>query len=288
MSDSHTYNIPSGVGIFCRSLFKTPHRRRNVKSLVVEEPSGSYSSGVMRRIVRLLGAVLVLGALASVLTRPPSAGRASFFPLALHNTWTHEVTFSGGDYHYYMTETVIRDDFPLPEGVAYVVAEEYEPLTDRAPKAKSTVAYLRKDGFLLRYPWLDSEHDTVWDTQLGEGFERVLPSPYTREQRWSAGLQTHAWPLEGGQDVTASAQARIDPDAVRVSAGTFRHCLRVETRTTSRVADPRRKTTEFHLHHTEWYARGVGLVKAISSEGAGTPVKSVTELVSYRVSPPSD
>ncbi len=242
----------------------------------------------MPYIASTLIALLVLVALPSALTVPPPAGRTSFFPLALHNTWTHEVTFSGGDYHYYMTETVIRDDFPLLGGVSYIVAEDYDPLTDRAPEAKSTVAYMRKNGFLLRYPWLDSEHDTVWDTNLGEGVERILPSPYTGERSWNAGLQTHAWPLEGGQQVTASARARIDPAAVQVPAGTFRNCLRVETRTTSRVADPRHETTEFHLHHTEWYARGVGLVKAISSEGAGTPVKSVTELVSYQVYPPSD
>ena len=235
-----------------------------------------------------LVACLVLGALSSALTVPSPAGRANFFPLALHNTWTHEVKFSGGDYHYYMTETVIRDDFPLLDDVFYIVAEEYEPLTDRAPEAKSTVAYLRKDGFLLRYPWLDSEHDKVWDTNLGKGIERILPSPYTGERSWEAGFQTKAWPLEGGQNVTASAHARIDPVAVRVPAGTFRNCLRVETTTTSRVADPRRKTTVFHLHYTEWYARGVGLVKAISSEGAGTPVKSVTELVSYRIHTPLD
>ncbi len=235
-----------------------------------------------------LVACLVLGALSSALTVPSPAGRANFFPLALHNTWTHEVKFSGGNYHYYMTETVIRDDFPLLDDVFYIVAEEYEPLTDRAPEAKSTVAYLRKDGFLLRYPWLDSEHDKVWDTNLGKGIERILPSPYTGERSWEAGFQTKAWPLEGGQNVTASAHARIDPVAVRVPAGTFRNCLRVETRTTSRVADPRRKTTVFHLHYTEWYARGVGLVKAISSEGAGTPVKSVTELVSYRIHTPLD
>ena len=68
-----------------------------------------------------LVALLVLGALARVLTAPSPPGRANFFPLALHNTWTHEVKFSGGDYHYHMTETVIRDDFPLLDGVSYIV-----------------------------------------------------------------------------------------------------------------------------------------------------------------------
>ena len=244
---------------------------------------------MLRSIVTIAVSLFIAGSLATVLMPPTSSlpptssGNRDFFPLAVDNTWTHEVTFSGGDYHYYMTETVIRDDFPLLEGTWYVVAEEYEPLTDTAPEAKSTVAYLRKDGFLLRYPWLDSEGDKVWDTNLGEGVERILPRPYTGERSWEIGFQTNAWPLEGGQHVTASASAWIDPVAVQVPAGTFHNCLRVETMTISTVVDPRQKTTEFHLHFTEWYARGVGLIKAISSEGEGTPVKSVTELLSYSV-----
>ncbi len=238
---------------------------------------------MLRSIVTIAVSLLIAGSVGSVLTGPSSSGNHDFFPLAVDNTWTHEVTFSGGYYHYYMTETVIRDDFPLLEGAWFVVAEEYEPLTDTAPEAKSTVAYLRKEGFLLRYPWLDSEGDKVWDTNLGEGIERILPRPYTGERSWEIGFQTNAWPIEGGQNVTASARAWIDPVAIQVPAGTFHNCLRVETMTISTVVDPRHQTTEFHLEFTEWYARGVGLIKAISNEGEGTPVKSVTELLSYTV-----
>ena len=39
----------------------------------------------------------------------------------------------------------------------------------------------------------------------------------------------------------------------------------------------------YRLLYVEWYAPGVGLVRAISSEGEGTPIKSLTELVSYNV-----
>lgn len=208
---------------------------------------------------------------------------AEFFPLAMHNTWTHLVTFSGGDYLYYMTETVIQDNLPLLEEKSYVVAEEYEPLTTTAPEAKSTVAYFRKDGFLHRYPWLDSDGSKVWDTKLGEGTEQLLPSPYRGNTTWQLGLQTNAWPLNGGQSVTASAKAWIDPIEVRVPAGVFRNCLRVETLTANQFVDPKRKTQSYRLLHVEWYAQGVGLVRAISSEGEGTPIKSVTELLSYNV-----
>lgn len=228
--------------------------------------------------------ILTAWALATALAPlPPLMSGAEFFPLAMHNTWTHLVTFSGGDYLYYMTETVIQDNLSLLEEKSYVVAEEYEPLTTTAPEAKSTVAYFRKDGFLHRYPWLDSDGSKVWDTKLGEGTEQLLPSPYRGDTTWQLGLQTNAWPLNGGQSVTASAKAWIDPIEVRVPAGVFRNCLRVETLTANQFVDPKRKTQSYRLLHVEWYAQGVGLVRAISSEGEGTPIKSVTELLSYNV-----
>lgn len=228
--------------------------------------------------------ILTAWALATALAPlPPPMSGAEFFPLAMHNTWTHLVTFSGGDYLYYMTETVIQDNLPLLEEKSYVVAEEYEPLTTTAPEAKSTVAYFRKDGFLHRYPWLDSDGSKVWDTKLGEGTEQLLPSPYRGNTTWQLGLQTNAWPLNGGQSVTASAKAWIDPIEVRVPAGVFRNCLRVETLTANQFVDPKRKTQSYRLLHVEWYAQGVGLVRAITNEGEGTPIKSVTELLSYNV-----
>lgn len=226
--------------------------------------------------------VVMAWALATLLASPPVADRlpaADFFPLAMHNTWTHEVRFSGGDYHYYMTETVIKDNWPLLGHLSYVVAEDYEPLTDRAPEARSTVAYFRKNGFLYRYPWLDSEGDRIWDTRLGQGLDQIMPSPFVERTRWRMDLSTRVM-ASGGQS-SSSATAWIDPSAIQVPAGTFRNCLRVETVTISFVPDPRKKSAEFALRHTEWYARGVGLVKAISSEG--TAQKSVTELLRYQI-----
>lgn len=236
-------------------------------------------------MLKTLVAVLLAGGLTAALTRPDGSAARPFFPLALHNTWTHEVKFSGGDYHYFMTETVTRDDFALAQSVSYVVEEEYEPLTDRAPRARSTVAYFRKDGFLHRYPWLDSEDGRVWDTALGAGVERLLPSPFTGAVEWQVATRTHAWPMEGGQRMRAAASARLDPTEVRVPAGRFRDCLRVETTVVNSFLDPAGEAVDFTLFYVEWYARGVGLVKATSSGGEGTPIKSVTELVSYEVHP---
>lgn len=238
----------------------------------------------MQTATHVIAALLILGALASTQTQSHLPQLTNFFPLALDNTWTHEVKFSGGEYHYYMTETVTRDDLPLLESLSYVVEEEYEPLTDKAPRAKSTVAYFGKDGFLHRYPWLDSEEGDVWDTALGEGVERILPSPFTGEATWQVAMQTKAWPLEGGQDINASAKAWIDPEEIQVPAGRFRNCLRVETMTANKFTNPNGEIVDFKLFYVEWYAQDVGLIKATSSEGEGTPIKSVTELVSYKVS----
>lgn len=226
--------------------------------------------------------LLVVWTLATLFTPQSSTRSADYFPLALHNSWTHLVTFSG-DYLYYMTETVIMDDMHLSGGKSYVVAEEYEPLTTASPEARSTVAYFHKDGFLHRYPWLDSDGIKVWDTKLGEGAEQILPMPYRGRTSWQLGMQTNAWPLNGGQTMTASAKAWIDPVEVRVPAGVFRNCLRVETISANQYLNPRKEAKGYQLHFVEWYADGVGLVRAISSEGEGTPIKSITELVWYNV-----
>jgi hypothetical protein len=231
--------------------------------------------------VAFIAAVCIIGSVATVLSRSAPVSPAAFFPLAMHNTWTHEVTFSGGDYHYYMTGTVIRDNWQLQGQISYVVEEEYEPLTKRAPQAKSTVAYFHKDGFLLRYPWLDSEDSRIWDTQLGQGVDHVMPSPFVHKTSWKMAMENQVM-FKGGKN-SSSATAWIDPTEIQVPAGKFRNCLRVETVTTSMLPDPRKKTSEFSLFYVEWYARGVGLVKAVSSEGEGTLVKSVTELLSYTI-----
>ncbi len=237
----------------------------------------------------LITAVCFVGSLVTLLNQPEQISldraadidRADFFPLTMHNTWKHEVTFSGGDYHYYMIGTVIKNNWRLLGGSSFVVAEEYEPLTKRAPEARSTVAYFYKDGFLFRYPWLDSDGDRIWDTQLGQGLDQVMPSPFVKKANWQMQMDNQVM-TKGGKN-RSSAAAWIDPSEIQVPAGKFRNCLRVETVTTSVVPDPRKETSEFSLFYVEWYARGVGLVKAVSSEGEGTPVKSVTELLSYTI-----
>ena len=229
--------------------------------------------------------VLFLIGLALALTltpRLPMAG-AEFFPLVKDNSWKHLVVFSGGDYIYYMTEKVIDDNMPLSDEKLYVVMEEYEPLTTTAPEAKSTVAYFRKDGFWHRYPWLDYDGTKVWDTKLGTGTEQILPSPYNGVSNWKLGFHTNAWSADGKQHMKASANASIDPEVIRVQAGIFSHCLRVETMSVNDFVDQHQKDKSYNLRHIEWYAKGVGLVLALSDEGEGTPIKSRTELVQYNV-----
>lgn len=245
-----------------------------------------YIPYIVTKALTVAGTVILAAwALATALAPPPPMRGAEFFPLAMHNTWTHEVKFSGGDYHYYMTGTVIKDDFQLNKGKSFVVAEEYEPLTQRAPRAKSTVAYFHKEGFLHRYPWLDSENNEVWDIQLGEGSERILPSPYLHNVTWQVTLENKMWSSgTASQEVRAMSRANIDPQEIRVPAGAFHGCLRVETMTDSQsLGYLAGKTLVYRLRYVEWYASGVGLVKALCDEGEGTEIKSVTELLSYRI-----
>lgn len=240
---------------------------------------------MLKTLITIAAILLVTVALAFTLT-PKSLEPKDFFPLAKNNSWKHLVVFSGGDYIYYMTETVIDDEMPLSDQQSFVVSEKYEPLSETAPEAVSTVAYFRKDGFLHRYPWLDTDGRRVWDTKLGQGAEQILPSPYLEEITWPVMLKADVWPLTGRQHSSSIASARIETEDVWVVGGVFRNCLRIETITANQVPNPKnKKLTTFDLRHTEWYAPGVGLVRAISDEGEGTPIKSVTELVEYSVQP---
>ena len=242
---------------------------------------------IVRRMLKgiiVTGSLFLIGVtLALTLTPPSPMAEAEFFPLAKDNSWKHLVVFSGGDYIYYMTEKVIDDNMSLSDEKSYVVMEEYEPLTTTAPEAKSTVAYFRKGGFWHRYPWLDYDGIKVWDTKLGTGTEQILPSPYNGVSTWKLGFHTNAWSADGKQHMKAFAKASIDPEAIRVQAGIFSHCLRVETMSVNDFVDQHQKDNSYNLRHIEWYARGVGLVLALSDEGDGTPIKSRTELVQYNV-----
>lgn len=238
---------------------------------------------MFKTLTTIAAVALVTVALAFTLV-PKPLEPLDYFPLAKNNRWKHLVVFSGGDYIYYMTETVIDDGLPLSDQRSFVVSEKYEPLTATAPEAVSTVAYFRKDGFLHRYPWLDTDGKKVWDTKLGQDAEQILPSPYVGEITWPVMLKADIWPLTGRQHSSSIASASIDTEDVWVAGGVFRNCLRIETITAQQMPNPKnKKLTTFDLRHTEWYAPGVGLVRAISDEGEGTPIKSVTELVEYSV-----
>ena len=237
----------------------------------------------MRKTLTATFLLLIGLALAFTLAPQSPMVGSEFFPLAKDNSWKHLVVFSGGDYIYYMTEKVIDDNMVMSDEKSYVVMEEYEPLTTTAPEAKSTVAYFRKGGFWHRYPWLDYDGTKVWDTKLGTGAEQILPSPYNGVATWKLGFNTNAWSADGNQEMNASAKASIDPEVVRVPAGIFSHCLRVETMSVNGFVDQHQRDKSYNLRHIEWYAKGVGLVLALSDEGEGTPIKSRTELVQYNV-----
>lgn len=263
------------------------------------------------------GEVVALAALVGVLVSvaiasPPSqmAAKDEFFPLSLGNSWVYEAVFDNR--HYRVTQTVVREEIVTEQRkVAYVVRENYEPMDGRSPQAFSTVAYVTKEGFLYRYPWLDSEGERIWSIVPGEkketlfpsnlssswpkGYrvlaggiaEKLFPNPFTGEAEWESPLLSLSPTLPGtppGTLLSARFRVRIDLDEIEVGAGTFRNCLRVEA-----VAEyPRRTEKPIILHYIDWYARGVGLVKGMCTEENGTSsTRASTELLAVRLHAPA-
>ncbi len=103
----------------------------------------------------------------------------------------------------------------------------------------------------------------------------VFHYPLTPGSSWQGRVTTMALRNSGPrgvvitEDVPVQVKLTAINDKVRVAAGTFRHCLRIER--TGETIIPEGKyqyiqKTKLTVKDTEWYAPGVGLVKSVRTE----------------------
>lgn len=98
----------------------------------------------------------------------------------------------------------------------------------------------------------------------------VLPRPWTVGTRWVAPTRPYLlkrlqpFVEDLGQEMPVRLQFAIeaDDDSVDVPAGRFQHCLRAHGEgSVYLLADPKIGPVDVPILQTEWYCRGVGLVK---------------------------
>ena len=215
----------------------------------------------------------------------PFASRAApeFFPLHPGTFWVYEVRDADG--RAAIERVLVRGKVPLKtHATEAVVVEESGGMSGEFDLDVSwhPVVYYRRGVFLYKFTAVSFVGGELHEVSLGEGEEKVLPENPVEQPEWQSDFEIFR---EGAQtDYSARMVSIATPGVgtIRVRAGTFHDCLRVDSQSvlTSRTrhAPPRRLS----FHYVDWYAPGVGLVKSeVHAEGYTRPVTTV-ELLSFR------
>lgn len=214
-----------------------------------------------------LGLVMILGLVAGCHSGGPST---SYFPLESGHRWTYRVTTQGEDG---ITE---RETLTLRTlGSSSDEGLEGGPAWRR--RSDSGVDYwLRADDTGIFRVATKSDLDDAPKPDKPQRF--VLRAPFTTGTQWQASttayllMRRNDFPREIRHEhpsIPMSYQIEAEDASVDVPAGHYDHCLRVKGTAMLRLyADPVRGWRDMPLTSTEWYCRGVGLVRVQREEPA--------------------
>ncbi|MGB8275753.1 MAG: hypothetical protein WCF16_10855 [Alphaproteobacteria bacterium] len=211
----------------------------------------------------LVGAVAVVSGLA-FLSRPPGF---DYFPLESGRSWIYgtRVTVQGADPQTFKT-------------VALNLAQETVEGARATPRLyhDGRVLYYRQDGDGIRTV---AFHEPGQPSQPAANGQYVLKRPLAPGTKWRAPGHTFLLTqrLLYNKVVEIAIPLEIDyaiesaNEAVEVRAGRFRHCIKVTGSAKSSVyaLDSVRRLA-VSVETEDWFAPGVGLVKSVRSEAAGT------------------
>lgn len=230
---------------------------------------------IARRRAGLAVGLLLCGLLAAGCGRQ-RAGEG-WFPLEPGHAWTYEVT------------TAPEQGEPETSTLTMRTLATGAPPGLEAEAWSGPVFHRRTEGG-MDY-WLQADDAGVWrvaaKTEVEADARRdapkrwVLKAPYLAGTQWQATTTSYLlerraeFPRElrhGMREVTMTYEIDGTGVAVETPAGHFDGCLRVTGRATVRVyADPSAGWRDLPLTTTEWYCRGIGLVRLERDEPARSP-----------------
>jgi hypothetical protein len=212
----------------------------------------------LRRSVAALSLATLLACCGTFAARHGLQPRASeLFPLAPGSVWTYDVRDTAG--RIVRLRTRVSGEVVL-DGVRATLVEESGGVPG-LESHRDLVAYATRGGLILRFPWpLPSAPPARFST---DG-EPVLPADPRAHLVWKGHYAVLAVAGAPFYDVRSESRVTAADEAVAVRAGTFAHCVRIDTTVSARA--PSRKESPAIVHYyTEWYAPGTGLVKAESA-----------------------
>lgn len=195
----------------------------------------------------------------------------NYFPLHKNLQWTYLVNSELGEYsskHYLEIKNI---DSKIFNGIPVTVRRTSDG-TDYYVTANETGTYRVGKRRIIQ---IDAEKDPT--------SRMVIPYPGSLhlDQSWSSISAPYAihrlTPYESGMNRKVKLQMTYvladNNDEVKVPAGEFKRCLRVEgSGQISIYADAKNGHQDIHITTTEWYAPGVGLVKLVRNEPLNTEV----------------
>lgn len=213
----------------------------------------------------------------------PASSSREFFPLHPGTLWIYEVRDYQG--HVDLKRVLVRGSLHLNSRDADgVVVEESGGAGEELVFDVSwhPVAYYRRGEFLYKFSGLGYVGAELREFRLGQGEEKVLPADPVSHPQWESDFEVFHLDGEYGYGLRAVSTVHPGRETVRVRAGTFRNCLRVETQTVGGSVPRRPAEEDVVFRYTDWYSAGIGLVKSVvESPGAARPLNTM-ELVSFR------
>jgi len=219
----------------------------------------------------------------------PQAALHEFFPLHPGTLWVYEVRDAQGQIA--LERVLVRGPLYLKTHDADgMIVEESGGMSGEFDLDVSwhPVVYYRRGEFLYKFSGLNDIEGELHEMPLGEGEEKVLPADPTTNREWESSFQIFHLDRNSGYGAKMVSVAKPSTESVRVRAGTFRGCLRVDSQSEFASQPRGRGEAQVTFHYTDWYAPGVGLVKSEVRESSTVRPLSTTELISFRDGKGSD
>ncbi|MGH7899932.1 MAG: hypothetical protein ACREQQ_18390 [Candidatus Binatia bacterium] len=218
-----------------------------------------------------------------------SSAQREFFPLRPGTFWVYEVRDARG--RVALERVLVRGPFFVKtHGADGVIVEESGGMSGEFDLDVSwhPVVYYRRGEFLYKFSGLNEVGGELTESPLGDGEEKVLPADPTAHREWESSFQIFQVDRQNGYGARMTSVVNPSRESVRVRAGTFRDCLRVDSRSVLANRDRRDEAPDVSFQYTDWYAPGVGLVKSEVHESVDHRPISTMELISFREGRESD
>jgi len=191
-------------------------------------------------------------------SRAPGAAATDFFPLVKGAHWRYKLDLVVTSTE---IEVVAKGDSPI-EGLSSggFVMDERTVGQNFGLDPVGPTAYVTADGFLCRYSGLRYTEADHLKTLGEEDPTRVIPLGATPGAEWTHETRLMQQPEGGGGLIKWTGRTKR-ADEVTVPAGTFKDVILVETEYWDPSVDPDAPL----ISYQDWYARGVGLLRSVTT-----------------------